>query len=425
MAGNNNSQNALSILHQQMGQLSPAMQARLAALKQQGRPADELGAGITSGFAVVSMRGKVWRIKHRGDERPLVNERGEPLPSLEVVIVKGADAISKIFYEHGYAEGSTAPPDCWSTDGRLPDPAAPALKAGKTGPTCAGCWANAWGSRINNTSGSKGKACADSKRLAIVAAGNVRNEAYGGPMLFRVPPASLGNLKAYSDLLNQMGLVPYAVKTKLSFDLNAEYQLVKFEPVGYLNEDDFAIVEEMRSSPIMERMLSQPIEIVNTDGQDASHALPPPPRHAQQQAPQQAPAAPAQGAVFGAPTPQEAPQQAREPAPELQPEPVTPEVKTVPEHWVPIPGQEGVYFDPTTRAMVNANGEIIGSGLVREPKRRGKKAEAAAPQQAAPIPAPEPALEQAQPTPQEAKADNVSDLPVDLDNWLDGMLGKN
>src|SRR5687768_17463345 len=65
------SQQALQAMAQQtLGQLPDIM--RQAMEGHHGRPSDELGAGITSGFAIVSLRGKVWRIKHRGEERNLV-----------------------------------------------------------------------------------------------------------------------------------------------------------------------------------------------------------------------------------------------------------------------------------------------------------------------------------------------------------------
>src|SRR5215218_8761359 len=94
-------------------QLVQQMQASLPAVLKQRMQAGlgkELGEGITSGFAVVSLRGKVWRIKHRGEEKPLLMPDGRtPRYSLNVIIVKAAPNISKIWYETGYVEGSTAP----------------------------------------------------------------------------------------------------------------------------------------------------------------------------------------------------------------------------------------------------------------------------------------------------------------------------
>lgn len=229
------------------------------------RPADELGAGITGGFAVLSVRGKVWRAKHHGEERPLLREDGEPKSSIEVVILKGAPNLSKIYYEQGYAEGSNSPPDCWSVDGRVPDAASPKRQS----QTCAGCPHNAWGSRA--TPNGKGKACADSKRLAVVPLDDIRNEGLGGPMLLRVPPASLAELKTFADRLNQLNEAPCSIGTRIGFDMKAEYPRLTFKPVRRLEVEEIRTVAELRNSPTVERILATAVENVETAGIDTTH----------------------------------------------------------------------------------------------------------------------------------------------------------
>ena len=79
---------------------------------------NDLAAGVVSGFGIISYRGKVWRTKYRGEERDLMREDGDgPRSSIEVVILKASSNLAKIFYESGYVEGSTAQPDCWSSNG--------------------------------------------------------------------------------------------------------------------------------------------------------------------------------------------------------------------------------------------------------------------------------------------------------------------
>jgi hypothetical protein len=265
-----NGQNALAVLAaQKLGNLPANLRAAMGA-----RPADELGGGITSGFAVVSIRGKAWRIKHRGEERTLMREDGDgPRSSIDVVIVKAAPQIAKIWYQSGYVEGSTAPPDCWSVDGIKPDPASPKLQS----PTCAGCPQNAWGSAVRPGGSGKGKACADSKRLAIVPEGDMENEIHGGPMLLRVPPASLGAVKQYADTLNAIGLAPFGVVTRMKFDPSTEYPAISFEAVRVLEEDEAETILKHRASPLVERILNTAIDHVETDGTDKSHVGPTPP----------------------------------------------------------------------------------------------------------------------------------------------------
>src|SRR6478736_243413 len=154
-----------------MNALIPAngLPAELQAYITQHGLEDELGGGITGGFAVISYKGKTWKTKYRGDERLITRNdvvgdgSKDPAASIEVVIIKASPHISKIYYEKGFTEGDMAPPDCWSVNGLAPDPAA----SKKQSPSCASCPKNVFGSKISDN-GSKGKACADSKRLAVV-----------------------------------------------------------------------------------------------------------------------------------------------------------------------------------------------------------------------------------------------------------------
>jgi hypothetical protein len=178
-----------------------------------------------------------------------------------------------VWYEHGYVEGSTAPPDCWSVDGKKPDPASPQQQ----NPTCAGCRWNAWGSSRSQAGTGKGKDCADSKRLAIVPLQDIDNEIHGGPMMLRVPPASLADLLGYANSLEQIGYPYYAVGTAISFDVNAEYPKLMFEPLRALTEEEAEKVAKLQGSDIVDRIISTAVEAVTTDGTDTTHVQPVPP----------------------------------------------------------------------------------------------------------------------------------------------------
>lgn len=261
--------NNLQIMQQLQSALPAAARAKLAS----GKLNTDLAGGITAGFAIVSLRGKNWRVKHHGEERVLMTPDGRaPAYALEVVLVKASPHISKVWYEQGYTEGSNAPPDCWSVNGIAPDPASPKLQSR----TCAGCKWNAWGSSRTQGGSGKGKDCADSKRLAIVPAGDIPNEVHGGPMLLRIPPASLGDVLAYANNLAQMGIPYNAVVTELSFDLQAEYPKVQFKALRPLSDADYAKVEELGGGGLVERILESAVDHVQTDGVDTSHTGPGP-----------------------------------------------------------------------------------------------------------------------------------------------------
>jgi hypothetical protein len=419
--------------------------ANLRALMGQGKPADELGAGITSGFAVVSIRGKAWRIKHRGEERTLMRDDGDgPRASIDVVIVKAAPQIAKIWYQSGYVEGSTSPPDCWSVDGIKPDPASPKLQ----NPTCGGCPQNAWGSAVRPGGSGKGKACADSKRLAIVPEGDMSNEMYGGPMLLRVPPASLGAVKAYADSLNSIGYAPYGVVTRLKFDPTTEYPAISFEPVRAVTEEEAAIIIGHRQSPTVDRILNTAIDHVETDGEDTSHTGPTPPL---QVAPvrQSAPVQPVQAPPAQAQPVQEAKVDDRrsamrklglsedqitaaigpepKPTPEPEPAPVDPRIASMRALGL-TDEQINAALGLTPRGSDHPQPETGAKGVdaqkQTEPARRGRKPKET-PKEATPEPQATTEAAPEEDKPLDAKADEpaASDLPEGFEDALAAMLG--
>jgi hypothetical protein len=198
--------------------LTPAMSSAF------GYQPSDLSEGAALGFPVLSYRGKVWRVMHKGTENKLMTPDNDPIPSVRVVILRANANLSKIFYEKRYTEGDNAAPDCYSMNGVAPD-------SGATKPqckTCAACPQAAWGSRMTDE-GKEAKACQDSRRLVVVPATDVANEAMGGPMLMRVPAASLGNLVAYDDRLKQAGIAYFGVSTKISFDSDVAYPKMVFD----------------------------------------------------------------------------------------------------------------------------------------------------------------------------------------------------
>lgn len=226
----------------------------------------ELSSGIGQSFGVVSYRGKVWAVKFQGNEQKLMRDDGDgPRNSIEVVIVRASEAVSKIWYETGYVDGSTAPPDCWSTDGMKPDPASPK----KQSPTCAGCKRNAWGSKVTDA-GKQGKECADSKRLAIVPLNDINNEVYNGPMLLRVPAASLKDIGAYAKKLEQYGYPYFGVGTKISFDPNEPYPKFVITPIRPLTDEEAKRILELRNGEEVKRILNTAVEnVTHEPAQDA------------------------------------------------------------------------------------------------------------------------------------------------------------
>lgn len=188
------------------------------------------------GFPVISIKGKVFHIQ-RGDVRELVTKVGtddEPAPSLEVVILSVNPNKSKVYYNTGFIEGSVAKPTCYSNNGVAPAEDAEEQQSKK----CNVCPHNQWGSRITD-SGGKGKACGDSMRLCVAAAGMIND-----PMLLRVPAATLKTLGLYGTQLSKRGVEPQYVITKVGFDYNVAHPALTFKAVRFVEESELALVED-------------------------------------------------------------------------------------------------------------------------------------------------------------------------------------
>jgi hypothetical protein len=194
---------------------------------------DDLSAGVSGGFSVISFRGSKWRVKHGGEETLLTDSEGEALPSLRVVMLKANKDVSKNYYENGFVEGSTDAPTCWSLDGKRPDSAVER----PVSPACANCPKNAFGSRVSDN-GSKGKACSDVRRVAVVPEGDYQNDIFGGPMLLRVPAASLGELASFGKAMKAKGFPYNTIVTRISFDPDTAYPKLKFNAVRPLRDEE-------------------------------------------------------------------------------------------------------------------------------------------------------------------------------------------
>ena len=273
---------------------------------------DELSAGVMGGFAVITYKGKEWNVKFQGVKTLITRNdvhgdgSNDPAASLEVVLVKSSPVITKTFYLKGWEDGSNNAPDCFSSNGITPDANAPH----KQNNICKTCKWDAFGSRAQE--GFKGKACQDNRRVAIVPSKDIDNDAFGGPMLLRVPPASLKELVKHATALDQKGLPYFGVVSKISFTSDSYPHLI-FGPVRVLSDDEFNRVLALRDDARVGRILS---EAVTPDAVAGTAA-------------QQAPAAddpyanlgPAPGAAATTVTPEVKAETTAAPKPEPKPEP--------------------------------------------------------------------------------------------------------
>jgi hypothetical protein len=213
-----------------------------------------LNSDLTShaggGFPVISIKGKVFAVVRDGDREVLMNplDPESAATSLDVVLIKANKGTSKVFYLKGYDKDTSEgqKPDCYSADGI--EPAADSQN--KQAKKCATCAHNQWGSRISEKGATKGKACSDTVRMAVAAAGQLND-----PMLLRVPPASIKALGEYGQSLAKRGVGYSMVVTKVSFDITAESPKLSFKPIGFLDDAGWAEVQEIAASDIVNNIL--------------------------------------------------------------------------------------------------------------------------------------------------------------------------
>ena len=224
---------------------------QVAAVFQGQQAGDDLSGGITGGYGLLKYRGKVWSIQHNGQSMTLMRDDGDgPRGSVDLVVVKANAALSKTWYENGWDENNTNPPDCASANGIVPDAGVPKKQSN----VCATCPKNAWGS---DPKGGKGKACGDHRRLAVVPLTDLRNEHFGGPLLLRCPAASLQDMAAFEQRYKTIGYPYFTMGIKIAFDPNESYPKFTFAAIRPLTDQEGTIVMELRNSADTARVISE------------------------------------------------------------------------------------------------------------------------------------------------------------------------
>lgn len=191
-----------------------------------------IGSGPTG--KRLSIRGGVFRLIVDGREIGKIDDR-----ALDIVIVAANPNKSRTYYVGEYSDTEDAkPPVCWSEDGLVPD-----LKAAQPqAPRCMGCPMDVKGSGKGES-----KACRYSQRLAIVLAndmgGNVLQLSLPATSIFGDGEGGRFPLQAYAKHLaaaSPRAISPNEIVTRMSFDTDAAVPKLFFQPVRYLDGDEYA-----------------------------------------------------------------------------------------------------------------------------------------------------------------------------------------
>ena len=179
----------------------------------------------------ISIKGGVFRLMADGKEITSIDDR-----HLDVVIVNAAPKISRTYYAGTYEEGNTSAPTCWSADGEVPDASIEEPQASN----CASCPMNVKGSGQGDS-----KACRFSQRLAVVLAndigGDVMQLTLAATSIFGKEEGDKRPLQAYARYLAAQNINPETLVTRLRFDTKAAVPKLFFQPLKWLEDDEYAV----------------------------------------------------------------------------------------------------------------------------------------------------------------------------------------
>jgi len=218
-----------------MSNISVFNPANVPAFAQSGElseTAKALMGGSINTSRRISIKGGVFRIVAGGKELASIEER-----HLDVIVVKAAPKVSRIFYAKSYDGDNITGPDCWSNDGEAPDAS---IKAPQSN-TCMTCKQNVAGSGQGNS-----RACRYQQRLAVMLADNpddVLQLTLPATSVFGKEEGDKRPLQAYVKHL-ALASPPVDIEkivTRMKFDTKAESPKLFFAPVRWLTTVEYEL----------------------------------------------------------------------------------------------------------------------------------------------------------------------------------------
>lgn len=205
---------------------------------------NKAAAGLSLGAPTrISFRGSRFRfVAADGTETALpdTGPAGNNSLSLDVIVVDASDTVSKFYYSKAYdPNADDLSPTCFSDNGVGPSNRANTPQS----LLCGNCPNSVWGSKVT-PQGSKVKACSDVKKIAVVPISNINGPVY----MLGIPAASLKTWSAAVNAVTQRGIPIPALVVRLGFEPGAEYPKLTFSPIGYINEDQAASIQDLFGS---------------------------------------------------------------------------------------------------------------------------------------------------------------------------------
>jgi hypothetical protein len=210
-----------------------------------------LAGGVSTGAGMkrVSIKGGVFRLLSGGKEIASIEDR-----HLDVIVVKAAPKVSRIFYAGSYdKDAAAAAPDCTSADGEKPD----AGVRNKQAASCAACPQN-----IAGSGNGQSRACRYQQRLAVVLAnnpeGDVLQVTLPATSIFGKEDGEKRPLQAYARYMAaQTPPVNLdAIVTRMKFDTKAESPKLIFAPVRWLTDEEYLVAQDQAKSKDAEKAVA-------------------------------------------------------------------------------------------------------------------------------------------------------------------------
>lgn len=233
-----------------------------------------LGTNIADRMSVPSLsyEGKTWTIVKDGNKTKLQSQNGDgdmvPIPVMRMIVLNYNPERGRAYYPGVYNPAESKQPDCWSADGKAPDPGC----SNKQSTACNGCPMSIKGSKVQD--GKEMVACSSHRMIAIAPAFEINSD----PLRLKIAVTSDWDktvvehgwfaFNQYTDFLKSRGITHTAlVVTKVKFDPNTAYPKLLFAIDRLLTQAEVAEVQQALQNPKVAELLAEKWSAAGTNGQ--------------------------------------------------------------------------------------------------------------------------------------------------------------
>ena len=179
--------------------------------------------------------------------------------AMNVVIIKAAPKVSRVFYAGTYNEGETVSPTCWSSDSQRPDEK---VKE-KQSATCLNCPQN-----IKGSGQGESRACRHFRRLAVAMAHDVNGDVYqlqlAAKSIFGKGDLEHMPFEQYAKYVGAQGYNLNTLVTEMRFDENSDTAKLFFKPLKFLSREEWEAAKRQGDTPAAKNAIQMTVS--QTDG---------------------------------------------------------------------------------------------------------------------------------------------------------------